>query len=171
MVSRLRRSCWLRWDQVITMSDALSVRTRPESTARFPYRWGLVAGECLLALGGTAGAAQLVTGTFTPPVSDLAPLGLHSWVLPGVWLFVSVAAPSSVAAVLAWRESPAAPTAVLAASAALAVELVVQIPFVGPSVLQGVCGAAGLLLATMAWRARRRGWRAGDVHAAPPRPS
>lgn len=139
---------------------SVSVPTRPQpATCRLPYRTGLVLGEAVLALGGVVGAAQLVTGTVTPPLSDLAPLGLSSWVLPGVWLFVSVAVPSSAAAVLAWRRSPTAPAAVLAASAALAVELLIQIPFVGTSVLQAVCGSAALALAVTAWRARRHGWR------------
>ena len=140
---------------------SVSVSTRPQAaTARFPRRTGLVLGEALLALGGVVGTAQLVSGTVTPPVSDLDSLGLSSWVLPGVWLFVSVAVPSSAAAVLAWRRSPTAPAAVLAASAALAVELVVQIPFVGTNVLQAVCGSAALALAVTAWRARRHGWGA-----------
>jgi hypothetical protein len=65
-----------------------------------------------------------------------------------------VAVPSTVAAWLAWRRSPHAPTAVLVASALLAVELLVQIPFVGPSMLQAVMGTVAIVLAVLALAAR-----------------
>jgi hypothetical protein len=131
--------------------------------ATSPYRRTFVVGEALIALAGAAGAAQLCSGSLTPPVSDLAPLGLSSWVLPGLWLFASVAAPSSAAAWLAWRRSAHAPAAVLVASTALVTELVVQIPFVGPSVLQIVFGTAAVALATLGWRARTAGWPRADL--------
>ena len=118
------------------------------------FRWLFIVMESLVALGAIGGAVQLVTGTAVPPVEDLEPLGLTSWVLPGVWLFASVAVPSTVAAWLAWRRSPHAPTAVLVASALLAVELLVQIPFVGPSVLQAVMGTVAIVLAVLALAAR-----------------
>jgi hypothetical protein len=114
--------------------------------------------EGLVAVGGIGGTVQLLTGTAAPPVEDLEPLGLTSWVLPGLWLFASVAVPSMVAAWLAWRRSPRAPAAVLVASALLAVELLVQIPFVGPSVLQAVFGAIAIMLAVLAIVARPT-WR------------
>ncbi|MGV8965879.1 MAG: hypothetical protein ACOH2F_06330 [Cellulomonas sp.] len=101
---------------------------------------------------------QLLTGTFTPPVTDLEPLGLTSWTLPGAWLFATVAVPSSAAAWLAWRRAPLAPAAVLVASGTLAVELVVQIPFIGPSALQAVFGGFAAGLAGLAVDARRAGW-------------
>jgi hypothetical protein len=114
--------------------------------------------EGLVALGAIAGAQGLVTGAAAPPIEDLESLGLTSWVLPAVWLFVSVAVPSTVAAWLAWRRSPHAPTAVLVASALLAVELLVQIPFVGPSLLQVVLGTVAIGLAGLALVARPT-WR------------
>jgi hypothetical protein len=116
--------------------------------------------ESLIAVGGAAGAVQLMTGTFTPPTSALEPLGLKTWRLPAVWLFVSVAVPSTTAAWLAFRGSPHAPVAVLAASGLLALELGVQIPFVGPSALQAVFGSAAVGIAGLAVHARRNGWRA-----------
>lgn len=125
----------------------------------YPHRNLFVVGEGLLAIAGFAGAAQLATGTSTPPVSDLEPLGLSSWVLPGVWLGASVGVPAAGAAFLAWRRSPHAPTAVLLASGLLAVELAVQIPFIGPSPLQGVFGTVAVTMAGLAINARRRGWR------------
>jgi hypothetical protein len=123
----------------------------------------------LVAAGGVVGAGQLVTGTFTPPVADLAPLGLTSWLLPGLWLFASVAVPWAVAVWLAWRGSARTPSAVLTACALLGVELVVQIPFVGPSVLQAVMGTVALAMGALALQARRTGrWRP-VVHGRAPR--
>ncbi len=142
------------------MTDLHTSTTRAAAGASTaPHRTVFVAVESLVALGGLAGTVQLVTGTYTPPVADLEPLGLSSWVLPGVWLFSSVAVPSAVAAVLAWRRSPSTPTAVLVASGLLAVELAVQIPFVGPSALQAVFGTVALGMAGLAVHARRTGWR------------
>jgi hypothetical protein len=125
---------------------------------RHRFRWPIIILEGLVAIGAVGGTVQLVTGTAVPPVDDLEPLGLTSWVLPGVWLFASVAVPSTVAAWLAWRRSPHAPTAVLVASALLAVELLVQIPFVGPSMLQAVMGTVAIVLAVLALAARPT-WR------------
>lgn len=122
------------------------------------FRWLFIVVEGLVAVGAVGGTVQLVTGTAAPPVDDLEPLGLTSWVLPGVWLFASVAVPSTLAAWLAWRRSSHAPTAVLVASALLAVELLVQIPFVGPSVLQAVFGTVAIVLAVLALAARPT-WR------------
>jgi TRAP-type mannitol/chloroaromatic compound transport system permease small subunit len=102
---------------------------------------------------------QLMTGTFTPPTADIAGLGLSSWVLPGVWLLVTVAVPSALASWFAWRRSPRTTVSVLWASALLALELVVQVPFVGLSALQLVLGVFAVLMAAAATRARRLGWR------------
>ena len=111
------------------------------------FRWFFIVVEGLVAVGAVGGAVQLITGTAVPPIDDLEPLGLTSWVLPGVWLFASVAVPSTVAAWLAWQRSSHAPIAVLVASTLLAVELLVQIPFVGPSMLQVVLGTVAIALA------------------------
>ena len=129
------------------------VAAAPRLAAR-RHLWPIAVVESLVSLAGAAGALQLVTGTYAPPVTDLTPLGLTSWVLPGLWLFASVAVPSALAAWLAWRASPAAPVAALVAAAALLVELAVQLPFVGPSALQAVLGAVALAVAALAWRAR-----------------
>lgn len=116
---------------------------------RLSLRRTIIAVEVVLSISGLAGAIQLVTGTFTPPVSDLEPLGLSSWVLPGLWLFATVALPAGLAAWLAWRQSRWAPTVVLIGSLTLAVEVVVQIPFIGWSVLQAVFGGLAVVLAAM----------------------
>ncbi len=124
----------------------------------YPGRWLFITAETAVAFAGTVGAVQLVSGSFTPPVSDLDALGLNSWVLPGIWLFASVGLPAGAAAWLAWRRSPSTPKAVLLASGLLLLELGVQVPFVGPSVLQAVMGTVAVGLAATAVAAGRRGW-------------
>jgi hypothetical protein len=118
------------------------------------FRWIFIVVEAFVAVGALMGSLQLATGAYAPPVSDLEPLGLTSWTLPGIWLFVSVAVPSTTAAVLAWRRSPRTPGAVLVASGLLVVELLVQIPFVGPSALQVVMGTIAIVLAVLAVASR-----------------
>lgn len=141
------------------MFDTLPRSSRPAPSGQAcPHRLTFIAAESLVALGGVVGSAQLFTGTGTPPVSDLAPLGLSSWALPGVWLFATVAVPSGAAAWLAWRRASLAPAAVLLACGTLAVELLVQIPFIGASLLQAVFGSFAVGLALLALRARRAGW-------------
>lgn len=124
-----------------------------------PGRATFVVVESIVAIGGLSGAVQLATGTYAPPVSDLEPLGLTSWKLPAVWLFATTALPAGAAAWWAFRRAPIAAWAVLLASATLALELVVQIPFVGPSILQAVFGAVSVTLAVLARRSVAGGWR------------
>lgn len=127
---------------------------RAESEGRYRYRRAFIIVEAVIAFGALAGTVQLIADKATPPVSDLDALGLSSWTLPGVWLFVSVAVPSAVAAWLAWRRSAHAPVLVLIASGALLVELVVQIPFIGLSPFQFVFGTAAVTTAVLAVRAQ-----------------
>lgn len=142
---------------------------------RFPWRRTFIAVESLVAVSGVEGSWQLVTGIHVPPVSDLEPLGLTSWVLPGAWLLVSVAVPSAATAWLAVRRSPLTPRAALVAAAALAVELLVQIPFVGVDPLQAVFGAIAVGMGAVAVHAvHSGGWTALQtrrlrVHIAPRR--
>ena len=141
------------------MPVATATLTRPTTIGRrTPFRMTIVVIESLVAVGGLMGTAQLLTGTFTPPVSVLEPIGLSSWVLPGLWLFATVVVPSAAAAILAWRRSPLAPPVVLLASATLALELLVQIPFLGLSLLQAAFGTIAIVMAALALRARRAGW-------------
>lgn len=134
----------------------MTVQTRAATTHE-PYRWVFVGVEAFVALGALSGVLQLWSGTYAPPVSDLEPLGLDSWRLPAVWLFVSVALPPVVALVAALRRWPRTPEVVMVASALLLVEVLVQVPFVGPSVLQAVMGTIALVLGGLAWHARRTG--------------
>jgi len=122
------------------------------------FRRTLLCLESVLSLAALGGCVQLLSGKGTPPVSVLEPLGLTSWTLPAGWLFITVAAPSAFAAWLAWRRSPWTPPAVWLASGLLALEVLVQIPFLGFSVLQPILGGAAVTAAVMALLARRHGW-------------
>jgi len=121
-----------------------------------PHRRFLIAVEAVLAVAGAAGAVQLLTGTVTPPDAALDPLPFETWTWPGLWLAATVAVPAGVAAYAVWARRPWATTAVLVSAATLGVELAVQIPFVGTSVLQAVFGGVALALAGTALDARRR---------------
>lgn len=133
-------------------------RTAPATG--YPFRRTFVAADGLIAASGLAGTVMLLTNTYVPDVSALRSLGLHSWTLPGLWLFASVAAPSALASLLAARRHERAPEAVMLASTLLVVELVVQLPFLGFDPLQPIMGVPALVLAGLAVRARRDGWRA-----------
>jgi hypothetical protein len=119
------------------------------TSACFPFRRTMVVVESLVGLAGLTGSIQLLAGVATPPATVFSPLGLASWTLPAGWLFLTVALPSGLAAWLAWRRSPWAPTAVLVASALLAAELLVQIPFLGFSVLQLIFGTVAIGMAVL----------------------
>ena len=127
-------------------------------TISHPFRPTIVVVETLVGIGGLAGSIQLLAGASTPPVSVLTPLGLSSWTLPAGWLFITVAVPSGLAAWLAWRRSVWAPVAALLASALLATELIVQIPFLGLSILQLIFGTVAVGMAVLGLLARRGGW-------------
>lgn len=129
------------------------------SDAAYPFRRTFIVVETIIAVAAIGGSVQLFTDTAAPDITAIDSLGLTSWTLPGIWLLVSVAIPSTVAVVFAWRYSRWAPAAVLVACGLLLVELLVQIPFLGPSVLQLVLGVTAIVLASLAFRARALGWR------------
>jgi hypothetical protein len=131
---------------------------RGATTDGHPFRRTFVIAESVICLSGAMGTWQLLTDTFTPDVTALEPLGLKTWTLPGVWLFATAAAPAGAAAWLAYRRSDRAPAAVLVANGLLAVELLVQMPFLGLSPLQAIYGAPAAGLAALALRARTSGW-------------
>ncbi len=122
------------------------------------FRAVFVVTWAVTCVGAVGGSISMIIGQGTPPLSAIEPLGLDSWVLPGLWLLASVAVPAAVVVVLAWRRSARTPAAVLIASGVLAIELAVQVPFVGPSVLQAVFGAVAVTMAALAWAARDS-WR------------
>ena len=129
-----------------------------------PFRRIFVGVETLVAIGGVSGTWQLWTGTYAPPISDLEALGLDSWRLPAVWLFSSVAVPSTVAAIAAFRAWHRTPAVVLVASGLLLTEVLVQIPFVGPSALQAVFGGIAVAMGALAVTAQASGGWRGDAN-------
>lgn len=133
----------------------------PRSPQKTPWRRTLVGLAGFTFLGAVVGGGQLLTGTFTPPIADLESLGLRSWALPGLWLLASVAVPCAAAALLAWRRSPRYPRAAVAAGLLLALELAVQIPFVGLDPLQAVMGSVALALTLFGRSAEREQGSAG----------
>jgi hypothetical protein len=110
-----------------------------------------------LFIGGWAvyGAVMLATDAWHLPVADLAPLPLHSWVLPGVGLLLVVAVPMLVAAALQWRHARRAAGASLAAGVLLVSWIAVQVAVIGPQMwLQPLMLVAGLATAALAWWGR-----------------
>ncbi|GAA1479106.1 hypothetical protein GCM10009623_35520 [Nocardioides aestuarii] len=103
----------------------------------------------LTSVAAWVGAGQLALGVYTPPVADLADLGLTSWLLPGLWLAASVAVPCLVVAALAHRRSPRTGMAALVAAGLLATELAVQVPFVGFDPLQAVMGTTAAVIGVL----------------------
>lgn len=135
------------------------VSHEPASAAQeYPFRRTFSAAEALISVCGLAGTWQLLTQTYAPDMAVLEPIGLHSWTLPGLWLFATVAAPAGAAAWLAWWKSDLTPAAVLVANGLLLLELGVQIPFIGFSPLQVAFGVPALALGALALRARNAGW-------------
>ena len=142
-------------------ANIVADEARANST-QLPFRLTILAVEAAVGLSGLAGSIQLLSGIATPPISALSQLGLSSWALPAGWLFVTVALPSGLAAWLAWRRSVSAPAAALLASVLLAIELLMQVPFLGPSILQAIFGAVAVGMAVVSLLARRAGWRRVD---------
>lgn len=132
---------------------------------------GTLAG--LTSVAASVGAAQLISGTFTPPVDALSSLGWDTWVLPGIWLATSVALPCGAASVLAIRRSPWLGAAAAGAGLLLLVELLVQIPFVGPDPLQAIMSAVAVGLVwfgVLSHRTSRAAERGRTIRRSP-RPS
>lgn len=140
---------------VLDMVEAtpLEVSTTAPPRTEYAFRRSMGVIEVVLAAAATVGVVQLLADVGAPPDSDI-PFGLHSWIWPAIWLLVMVLLPSAHAAFALLRRWGSGPALVLMASALLAVELLVQIPFVGPSWLQLGVGLLGASAATMAVRAR-----------------
>lgn len=143
----------------------VSIPPRSTTVRALPFRRTFIVTEAILAVSGVAGAWQLWEGTFVPPISSIEPLGLGSWRVPAVWLLSSVAVPSAVACVAALRRWRPTPTVVMTASGLLLLEVTIQIPFIGPSILQGVFGTVAVTMASLAVVAHRSGLWSGEAPA------
>ncbi|GLY38202.1 hypothetical protein Amsp01_042260 [Amycolatopsis sp. NBRC 101858] len=93
----------------------------------------LAAFETLFAASAVYGGISLIAGApgFAMPVEWLEPLGLTSWVLPGIALALAVGGALAGASVFAWRLDFRAPIAALAAGAVLTGWLAIQFGVIG----------------------------------------
>jgi hypothetical protein len=118
-------------------------------------RWALLGLELFVGVGAVYGAIMLVVNAWHLPVADLAPLPLHSWVLPGIALFAGVAVPMLTAAALLARRARWAAEVSIAAGVLLVGWIAVQLAVIGPQMfLQAVMATFGLAIAGLAgwWR-------------------
>jgi hypothetical protein len=115
--------------------------------------------ETLFAASAVYGGIALIAGApgFTMPVEWLAPLGLTSWVLPGIALALVVGGTLAGAAVFAWRADFRAPAAALAACAVLTGWLAIQFGVIGVRApVQWVTAGLVVVLLGLALLTRRR---------------
>lgn len=115
--------------------------------------------ETVLAASAVYGGLSLILGApgFTLPVGWLAPLGLTSWVLPGIALVLVVGGSLAGASVFAWRLDSRAPSAALAACLVLAGWLVAQFGVIGlRAPVQWVTAGLLVVLLGLALLARHR---------------
>lgn len=130
------------------------------TTARIRATMRLLATfESLLAVSAVYGGISLMAGApgFELPVGWLAPLGLTSWVLPGLALVLVVGGSLAAASVFAWRTDFRAPVAALAAGAVLTGWLAIQFGVIGVRApVQWVTLGLLAVLLGLALLARRR---------------
>lgn len=86
-----------------------------------PWLQALAGLDALIALLALWGGVELAVGAagFQLPTEWIAPLGLHSWLLPGIALIVVIGGPMAVAAVSSWRGGRRAAMVSVAAGAIL----------------------------------------------------
>jgi hypothetical protein len=139
------------------------------SHAHFAVRLALVAVELFIGVGAVYGGTMLIRDSWALPVTDLEPLPLDSWVLPGVALLASVAAPMLSAAILVARRHPHAADLSIAAGAALVGWILFQLAVIGPQMgLQAamlVLGAGTAALGLLLRRQEPRRSPAGQLSA------
>jgi hypothetical protein len=118
----------------------------------FILRFCLTAVEILVGTGAVYGAVILVTDGWRLPATDLDPLPLHSWILPGIALFVLVALPMAVAAFCTWLDLRRAPELSIAVGSTLIAWSLLQLLVLGPQTwLQAVMLGCGLLITGLGW--------------------
>jgi hypothetical protein len=131
----------------------MSIRSLSKDRTRHGWlRPTLVGLEAFVGVGAVYGAVMLIGHAWHLPVTDLAPLALRSWVLPGIALLLLVALPMGGAAAAMWRRLPRAAEMSVAAGLVLAGWVLMQVAIIGPQMfLQGVMLLVGLAVAGLGW--------------------
>jgi hypothetical protein len=112
----------------------------------------LVALQLIIAANAVYGGLGLMTTGLGMPAQWLAGTPFASWVVPGAFLLLVVAAPMAVAAGLELRRSTRAYRASLAAGALLIGWILVQLVILRRYFfLQPVLAAAGVAVVLLAW--------------------
>ncbi|EWM10238.1 hypothetical protein [Kutzneria sp. 744] len=93
-----------------------------------PWLLALAGLDALIALLAVWGGVELAVGAaaFQLPVEWIAPLGLHSWLWPGIALIVVIGGSMAVAAVVSWNGTQRAAETSVAAGAILVAWLLFQ---------------------------------------------
>ncbi len=124
--------------------------TAPPTVHHGRLRATLAVLEGLTGVAAVYGGAMLIADAWRLPVADLAPLPLHSWVVPGVALVLTVAVPMGAAAVAVRRRSTRAAAGSIAVGLILAAWVLVQVAVIGPQMfLQAVLFVTGLVIAAL----------------------
>jgi hypothetical protein len=129
-----------------------TLRTRATMRVLAPF-------ETLFAASAVYGGVSLIAGApgFTMPVEWLAPLGLTSWVLPGIARAFGIGGTLAGASVFAWRIDFRAPGAALAACGVLIGWLAIQFGVIGVRApVQWMTVGLVVVLLGLALLARRR---------------
>jgi hypothetical protein len=139
----------------------MSVRTAPHPTPTRPARGRpgntLLVVLVLVALNAVHGGVGLMVNGMGMPDEWLEHLPVDTWVLPGVALLLTVAAPQALAALAVWRAGERAPLVGVLAGAALVLWILVQLALLQRYFfLQPVIAGLGLAEVALAlvWRGR-----------------
>lgn len=126
-----------------------STATRPGEKA---IRYCLVWLEVIVGIGAAYGAIMLVADGWHLPVSDLRPLPLYSWIVPGLALFALVTVPMIAAAVAVYWDLRHAADLSLGAGLLLVGWIAVELLVIGPQMwLQAAMAIGGASIAGLAW--------------------
>lgn len=120
----LARPCFARHD--VAMADS----TGDSTSVRIPPRRGLSAFAAVVAISAWGGAAGLMVGWLDLGDEVTGRLPFESPVLGGIALIMTVAAPMTVVAILAWRGDPRTGPVTVAAGILQIWWIVVELAFI-----------------------------------------
>jgi len=143
------------------MARMLASRAR----SHIAVRAALVVVELFIGVGAVYGGIMLIRDSWALPVTDLEPLPLDSWVLPGAALLVFVAAPTLSAALLVARRHVRAADLSVVAGAVLVGWILFQLAVIGPQMaLQVVMFLLGAGTAALGLLMKRQETRRSTSH-------